>query len=266
MLTQTKGDVWSALRIDRTSPVPLYFQLEQHLRRHVQSGALKTGDALPNETTLQRVLGLSRTTIRQAMAHLASDGTVVRRKGTGTFIARPADPSPLSCLMSLTREMLGQGRQIRTEILTFEKRDADRELRTELQLADGAGIYYLRRVRWIDESPACVVDSHIPSAIAPNLKPGDFEPTGLRQSLIYVLERSHGVQLAQGEEWSVSAPCTVHEAALLNTGEGAPIVRDICVIHDIYGVPVLYEEAAWGTVIRRRVLRPAGAALPAGPR
>jgi GntR family transcriptional regulator len=252
----TSEGLWSAIRIDRNSPVPLYFQFEQHLRRQVQAGILKAGDAIPNEVTLQRLLGLSRTTIRQALAHLVSDGTVVRRKGTGTFVARPRDPLPLSCLMSLTREMLDQGRSIRTEILAFEKQEARPELRKELQLAWGMSVYYVRRLRWIDDSPACLVDSYIPSEIAPNLKPDDFEPTGFRQSLIYVLERIHGVQSARGEEWSESTFCTSQEAALLRTAGGAPIVRDICVIHDVYGVPILYEEAAWGTIVRRRVLRP----------
>lgn len=249
--------------IDRQSPVPLYFQVEQHLRRQIQNGMLRTGDALPNELTLQQLFRVSRTTVRQALSKLAIDGTIVRRKGSGTFVAQLPELEPLSCLMSFTREMLAQGRQPRTDILVFERRDAGPDLRGELELQEGAAIHHLRRLRMVDGSPACLVDSYVPAAVAPSLRRSDFEPTGLRQSLMYVLEHVHGAQPSQGEEWSLCHPCSQEEAQLLSTDKGTPLVRDICVVRNIYNIPILYEKAAWGTAVRRRLARPRGNAVSA---
>jgi DNA-binding GntR family transcriptional regulator len=243
-------------RIDRQSPVPLYFQMERHLRRQIQNGELRTGDALPNESALQQIFRVSRTTVRQALAKLANDGTIVRRKGSGTFVAQAQEPEPLSCLASFTREMLAQGRVPRTDILTFERRQPGSELKEELELTGGAAVHYLRRLRMVDGSPVCLVDSYIPDAAAPRLRRSDFEPTGLRQSLIFVLEHVHGVQPSRGEEWSLCRPSSREEAQLLSIDEETSLVRDFCVLRDVYDAPVLYEEAAWGTVVRRRLARP----------
>src|SRR5450432_3100717 len=59
------------ITIDRTSPVPLYFQLAQHFESAIRSGALKVGARLENEVKLAELLGLSRPTVRAAFLYLA---------------------------------------------------------------------------------------------------------------------------------------------------------------------------------------------------
>src|SRR5437879_895012 len=75
------------ITIDRTSPVPLYFQLAQHFESAIRSGALKVGARLENEVRLAEMLGLSRPTVRAAFLYLANKGLVVRKRGAGTVAA-----------------------------------------------------------------------------------------------------------------------------------------------------------------------------------
>ena len=75
------------ITIDRTSPVPLYFQLAQHFESAIRSGALKVGARLENEVQLAEMLGLSRPTVRAAFLYLANKGLVVRKRGAGTLVA-----------------------------------------------------------------------------------------------------------------------------------------------------------------------------------
>jgi DNA-binding GntR family transcriptional regulator len=75
------------ISIDRTSPVPLYFQLAQHFESAIRSGALKVGARLENEVQLAEMLGLSRPTVRAAFLYLANKGLVVRKRGAGTVVA-----------------------------------------------------------------------------------------------------------------------------------------------------------------------------------
>jgi DNA-binding GntR family transcriptional regulator len=51
------------IRVDRTSPVPLYFQVAQHLEQMIESGELPMGTRLDNETDLAAQLGLSNSTL-----------------------------------------------------------------------------------------------------------------------------------------------------------------------------------------------------------
>src|SRR5207247_8050540 len=77
-----------AINIDRTSPVPLYFQLAQHYEAAIRSGALKVGSRLDNEVQLAERLGMSRPTVRAAFLYLSNKGLVVRKRGAGTLVAK----------------------------------------------------------------------------------------------------------------------------------------------------------------------------------
>src|SRR4051795_6514137 len=72
--------------IDRESPVPFYFQLAEVLEAEIRSGRWEPGDRLASEPELSDHYGISRTTVRQALARLQQRGLIARRKGQGTFV------------------------------------------------------------------------------------------------------------------------------------------------------------------------------------
>jgi len=76
-------------RLDRSSFVPLYYQLQELLKEQIESGVWAPGDALPSEPDLARGLGVSRVVVRQALAILEDDRQLVRLRGRGTFVAQP---------------------------------------------------------------------------------------------------------------------------------------------------------------------------------
>lgn len=69
------------ITIDRSSPVPLYFQVAQQLQQLIESGTLAPGTRLENEIALADQFGLSRPTMRQAMQHLVDKGLLARKRG-----------------------------------------------------------------------------------------------------------------------------------------------------------------------------------------
>ena len=75
--------------LDRTSFVPLYYQLQEVLKEQIESGVWSPGEALPSEPELARRFGISRVVVRQALAILQDDRQIVRVKGRGTFVAQP---------------------------------------------------------------------------------------------------------------------------------------------------------------------------------
>lgn len=72
--------------LDRSSAVPLYYQLQELLRQQIESGVWGAGSALPSEHELSGRYGVSRVCVRQALAILAADGAIDRRRGHGTFV------------------------------------------------------------------------------------------------------------------------------------------------------------------------------------
>ena len=75
--------------LDRSSFVPLYYQLQELLKEQIESGAWKPGERLPSEPELARRYGVSRVVVRQALAILEDDRQVIRVQGRGTFVADP---------------------------------------------------------------------------------------------------------------------------------------------------------------------------------
>ncbi|HEX5147165.1 MAG TPA: GntR family transcriptional regulator, partial [Conexibacter sp.] len=87
-----RSNVNSAVRpgsagLDRRSPVPLYYQLQEVLKQRIEAGDWGPGDALPPELELARLYDVSRVCVRQALAILEDDREIVRVQGRGTFVA-----------------------------------------------------------------------------------------------------------------------------------------------------------------------------------
>ncbi len=80
--------------IDRTVPIPYYYQLEGFLRGQIMTGHYQAGQRVPSEKQLCEQFGVSRTTVRQAVGNLVAAGLVHRVKGKGTFVGKR--PSPRS--------------------------------------------------------------------------------------------------------------------------------------------------------------------------
>ncbi|MCJ7554778.1 MAG: GntR family transcriptional regulator [Ignavibacteriaceae bacterium] len=75
--------------VDKTSPIPSYFQLQTWLKEQIQQGIFKLNDKIPTEEELVKLTGLARATVRQAIQNLSNMGYLVRKKGLGTFVTTP---------------------------------------------------------------------------------------------------------------------------------------------------------------------------------
>jgi multiple sugar transport system substrate-binding protein len=81
--------------IDKSVPIPLYYQLKELIKKKIESGEFKPGDRLPTEQELCEMFGISRTPVRQALTELTHEGILYRRPALGTFISDfSLSPSP----------------------------------------------------------------------------------------------------------------------------------------------------------------------------
>lgn len=81
------------MALDSTSPLPLYVQLTEALRRRFRDGEWRSGDALPSEAELVDEYGVSRITVARAMSELAREGRVSRQRGRRTIATDPLPPA-----------------------------------------------------------------------------------------------------------------------------------------------------------------------------
>src|SRR5512142_688906 len=136
-----------ALRVDRSSPVPLYFQVAQHLEHMIESGELPMGTRLENETDLAGKLGLSRPTMRRAMQYLVDRGLLVRKRGIGTQVVAAKVKRPVE-LSSLWDDLASSGQQPTTTVLANTAEQATSQVARSLGVAEGTPVTVLERLRF----------------------------------------------------------------------------------------------------------------------
>lgn len=170
----------SAIQLDKSIPVPLYYQLKKQILALIQNSSLKEGDMLPPENELCDRLGISRPTVRQAFGELVNEGYLNRYKGRGTFVAAPKiDERFLSKLESFNSEMAQKGMKPSTQVLKLEKIPAYLKANEKLGLGLDAPLIHLRRLRFADDMPLVFVDTYLPYEECTALLEVDFSTTSL---------------------------------------------------------------------------------------
>lgn len=75
-------------KIDKSVPVPLYYQLKEAILDEIRKGNYESGSMIPTEKNISDFFQISRTTVRQAITELVQEGWMYRVKSKGTFIAQ----------------------------------------------------------------------------------------------------------------------------------------------------------------------------------
>ena len=167
--------MWTAL--DRSSPLPLWAQIVDDLRRRLSSGEFEERFATDEELT--REYEVSRHTAREAVRRLAEEGLVVRQRGRGSSVAQPVLEQPLHSLYSLASTVRARGIEERSEVLAAEHRPATAEAAAQLLVDPGAEVVFVERLRIAGVEPIAWDRSWLPAHQAGALLGADLSSGGL---------------------------------------------------------------------------------------
>jgi DNA-binding GntR family transcriptional regulator len=207
----------ASIPVDRTSPVPLYFQVAQALERAIESGELPPGRRLENEIALAEQLGLSRPTVRRAIEYLVDRGLVLRKRGIGTQVVHPKVRRPLE-LTSLYEDLAAHGQRPTTRVLSVGVVPAPDHVALALGVEAGAPVVALVRLRCARGEPLALMRNHLPEGLVP------VEPEELEQSGLYELMRAAGVRPHLASQTIGARTATAAEARRLHERRGAPLL------------------------------------------
>ncbi|MEO3974510.1 GntR family transcriptional regulator [Streptomyces sp. CAU 1734] len=203
--------------MDRTSPVPLYFQLAQQLEAAIERGVLTPGSLLGNEIDLAGRLGLSRPTVRQAIQSLVDKGLLVRRRGVGTQVVHSQVKRPLE-LSSLYDDLEAAGRRPATVVLGNVSEPANAQVAAALGIAEGSEVRLVRRLRYAHGEPMALLTNHLPAGLLV-CDTERLEATGL-----YRMMRAAGITLHSARQSVGARAATAPEAELLTEERGGPVL------------------------------------------
>src|ERR1700756_5314740 len=151
---------------DRLASEPKYYAVKRHLLEFI--GSLEPGAAVPTERELALRMQTSRTTVRQALGELVVEGRLVRRQGSGTYVAEPKVTWPLY-VASFTEQVKASGFTPSSEVLRTQRIAAGAELAGRLGVRPGSPVYRIERVRLADAWPIAVETSWLAADRFPGL-------------------------------------------------------------------------------------------------
>ena len=177
---------------------------------------LEVGDAIPPERRLASDLGVSRPTLRTVIDELVREGLLLRRHGSGTFVAEPKIALPLT-MTSFSEDMARRGMVPGSRVLSFEVIAAGAKLGQKLRVSPTAEVYAVRRLRLADGETMAIEFLNVPRALVPTLT-----RDALQGNSFYTLLQQEGVTIASGVQTIEPTVTTEEEAEVLGVPLHAP--------------------------------------------
>lgn len=166
--------------LDRSSPMPLWAQLEADLRARLEAGDFS--ESFPTDLELTVGYGVSRHTVREAVRNLNKTGLLKRERGRGTVVNRSEFEQSLGTLYSLFESVESTGVEQTSEVLRCEV-VVDAVAASQLELPEDAELVLIERLRLAGGAPLAIDRAWLPHSVASELLGVDWTHTALYAEL-----------------------------------------------------------------------------------
>lgn len=232
---------------DSYDNAPLYARMETVLASEIESSILVPGSQLPPEGSLMERFGVSRTTVRKAVANLVTRGLLEIRRGKGTFVAEPKITQHLTELSGFVEDMTALGRKPTARLLEKRPVQATREVARHLGVAAGTQVYRIERVRLADGVALSFDETYLPLELGEKIAANDLEA----EPIFSLLEDKYELPLAEAQYTLESTIADERVARALNVREGSPVFLIERISYGHAGQPLDYEKLHYrGDLVR----------------
>ena len=227
-------------RLNRESPIPLYYQLKEMLRSWITAGKFDTGGQVPPERELVEKYGVSRMTVRRALSELVNEGLLVREQGRGSFVVRPRVQEQLRHLTSFTEDMKLRGFPTKSKITDF-RIVTDETVTTKMEIPADEELVRLQRIRFVKKEPIALQTAFVRSQFCPNL----VEQGLVDGSLYKTLEERYGLRLGRAVQTIEAKPADEYEEKMLGVKIGQPVLGLERLTYLQNGQPIEYVRSTY---------------------
>lgn len=211
------------------------------LRDGILNGTLALDARLPNEHNLARAHGVSRVTIRRALAVLENERLIERRRSLGTrVIHRPNSAPIVADIAGVLANLAEMGRRTDVKLLAFDYVAANTQVTRMLKLAAGATVQRAVRVRSVDRVPFSHLTTHVPEEVGRSFTKAELAT----RPMLELLERS-GVKVERATQRIGAVLATPAVAKALGIKTGSPLIEVVRAVFDRDGRGVEHLHALY---------------------
>lgn len=218
--------------------LPLFARIEATLRERILSNELQAGTKLPSEAALEAEFGVSRITVRQALAELEASGLIKKVNGRGSFVTRPSDAPDLGPLTGFYEHMRAHGHAARGKLVSLRDTVANDVQAQALQIPPGTALKSFSMVRLVDGKPLALGITCGEPALMGALIREDLEVN----DVMVVLENRLGYRLRNTHIETSAVLAGALRARQLACKATDPLLRVRFTPHDISDKPLCWSE------------------------
>jgi DNA-binding GntR family transcriptional regulator len=227
------------MSIDKNAPILIYQQVVDWIDQQIRSGIWPEHYQLPSELDLAAQLGVSRGTVRKAVAELINRGALVVIHGRGTFVSSHTLEQPLADrLIAFSEDLIDKGIPYVTQVIEQQIIVPDRPIASLMLLEEAAPVLHLQRVRSVHDRPIVFLDNYVNTRCCPGIERTDFRTARLFQTL----EERYGLELGWGWRTFQAKAAPAHIAPLLGDAPGAPAMYMEQLVYLKNGEPIEYSR------------------------
>lgn len=227
------------MNIDKSGPVLIYQQIVDWILQQIQSGQWPEHFQLPSEIDLAAQLGVSRGTVRKAVAELIGRGELVVIHGRGTFVSSRTLEQPLADrLIAFSEDLVEKGIPYVTQVIDQQLVVPERAIASLMLLKEGEPVLHLKRVRSIHGTPIVVLDNYVSTRRCPGIEQIDFRT----ERLFQMLEGRYGLELGWGWRTFQAKAAPQSVAPLLGDEAGSPVMYMEQLVYLKNGEPIEYSN------------------------
>lgn len=205
--------------LNRNDVVPLYKQLQEELRKQIQSGELKPREKIPSEVNLAKQYNVSVITARKAVSELAKEELVEKKQGKGTFVTGQKYQRDLHQIISFSEFCRLNGAVAGGRLLECKLIDPDKKILQKLERPEGEQVLFISRLRYMNGEPMSIETNHFPISysylINENLD---------GNSLFDILKERSGTEVTISRRTLEICRATPQEARHLSVSRGSPLI------------------------------------------
>ncbi|WP_152535550.1 GntR family transcriptional regulator [Bradyrhizobium sp. Ai1a-2] len=229
MMRQDKTDNLIA----RTPGTSLHRQLFVIMRDQILRGLYQPGTSIPNEEALCAEFGVSRITVRRAVADLESSGLLIKRHGRGTFVSDELPPARPSATLGLLDSLRKSASETEAEVLSVETAEPPADIARQLDLVAGVPAVHAVRLRRRGRTPVMVTEAWVPEAFARGVTRRELQKRALYEILI-----AQGIHFGRVVQEITAVAASPFYAKQLNAELASPLVRITRLLYDAHRRPV----------------------------
>ena len=227
-------------KLEKTESKPLHTQVSDYIREKIYSKEWVVNTKIPSEYSLVHDLGVSRGTVQKGIRALADEGLLEQIRGKGTYVIEASYSHPAGGnLLSFAESLRLQGLSFSTKVIEKIIVPAEESMSDKLHIPKGSPVLFLKRLRYVDDEPALLMESRMSLRTCPGLDNYDFS----KITLFSAIEECTGKKIGYAKQWHGARVAGRERGDLLRCDELSPVLNidQVCYLEN--NIP-----AEWGNI------------------